>query len=232
MLYAEELGDLLLLDMLVGSELQAEHSQAPEGVGCSIGEAPGEVAMMPRVICTVQQPGPILDMALASSSGEHADQVYAATCKVTGGQHQQLSTSTVGSCSPSEQPDGVVYGDVQTLHNSTLVTSLMKCPPGLYPAATGLWAVPSSFSDPHHSLLVFSYLEASRALALSLPLQDVTDVLGVSACEATLECALVQEQLMVQVSCSCQSPIKLGVALYCAHITCEQQECWLHARCC
>eukprot|EP00798_Chlamydomonas_sp_ICE-L_P000500 gene500-1907_t len=86
--------------------------------------------------------------------------------------------------------------------NNRLVAGADSSKPttGLWPLAPRLWPLAPRASDPHHSLLLMSFLQATRMMAIrGGSLVDVTDKLALISHEETIACGLVQEDLMLQV---------------------------------
>ncbi|VAH30275.1 unnamed protein product [Triticum turgidum subsp. durum] len=122
---------------------------------------------------TVQNVGPILDLAIADYHGEKQDQLF----------------SCCGMC-----PEG----SLRVIRNGVNVEKLLRTEP-IYQGVTGLWTLRMKKTDTYHSFLVLAFVEETRILSVGLSFNDISDAVGFQTEVCTLACGLIADGLLVQI---------------------------------
>ncbi|XBI91349.1 hypothetical protein VPH35_028689 [Triticum aestivum] len=122
---------------------------------------------------TVQNVGPILDLAIADYHGEKQDQLF----------------SCCGMC-----PEG----SLRVIRNGVNVEKLLRTEP-IYQGVTGLWTLRMKRTDTYHSFLVLAFVEETRILSVGLSFNDISDAVGFQPEVCTLACGLIADGLLVQI---------------------------------
>ncbi|XP_048556292.1 splicing factor 3B subunit 3 isoform X2 [Triticum urartu] len=122
---------------------------------------------------TVQNVGPILDLAIADYHGEKQDQLF----------------SCCGMC-----PEG----SLRVIRNGVNVEKLLRTEP-IYQGVTGLWTLRMKKTDTYHSFLVLAFVEETRILSVGLSFKDISDAVGFQTEVCTLACGLIADGLLVQI---------------------------------
>ena len=88
-------------------------------------------------------------------------------------------------------------GTLRELHTGVEVRQLLLSPPNF--AATGMWPISTS-SGTAHDVLIVSFVDATRALALhTSEWLDVSDTLGLNVASPTLAASMLEDGVLVQV---------------------------------
>jgi splicing factor 3B subunit 3 len=122
---------------------------------------------------TVQNVGPILDLAIADYHGEKQDQMF----------------SCCGMC-----PEG----SLRVIRNGVNVEKLLRTEP-IYQGVTGLWTLRMKRTDTYHSFLILAFVEETRVLSVGLSFNDISDAVGFQPDVCTLACGLIADGLLVQI---------------------------------
>ncbi|XP_044965857.1 DNA damage-binding protein 1 isoform X2 [Hordeum vulgare subsp. vulgare] len=122
---------------------------------------------------TVQNVGPMLDLAIADYHGEKQDQLF----------------SCCGMC-----PEG----SLRVIRNGVNVEKLLRTEP-IYQGITGLWTLRMKRTDTYHSFLVLAFVEETRILSVGLSFNDISDAVGFQPEVCTLACGLIADGLLVQI---------------------------------
>lgn len=122
---------------------------------------------------SVQNVGPILDLAIADYHGEKQDQMF----------------SCSGMC-----PEG----SLRVIRNGINVEKLLRTEP-IYQGVTGLWTLRMKRTDMYHSFLVLAFVEETRILSVGLSFNDISDAVGFQPDVCTLACGLIADGVLVQI---------------------------------
>lgn len=189
---------------------------APAAAAAGAGGSGRDTPLELRVVARMQQVGPLSGCLEA---GEDQDQGQGSTSTSISSRGSMSSNTTTapltrglftlttrvqgGGLLPAPGgalESGTARSSVDKVAAGVLAAPVAQFPAGSLPPTTGLWPLHSSPSHAHHSLLVASFLGASRVLTLGNTLSDVSDELGLCVEEETVAAGVGHDRVMVQVT--------------------------------